>query len=187
MNANIVILHVEDDPNDVDLIGLAFRKAGVNCRLIAVNDGVQAVSYLAGEGDYEDRDLHPFPDFALLDIKLPRKSGLEVLSWTRAQRNPAIKRLPIIMLTSSSQANDVNTAYDLGVNSYLVKPGDLGMLIELVKTVFNYWVGLNMKPGREEVPVIARAGGSISAPDATPGAAPANWEPRITWVKREVA
>lgn len=147
MNKNNVILHVEDDPNDVVLVELAFRKAKTDSRLVVVNDGEQAVNYLSGEGDYSDRTVYPAPSLVLLDLKLPRKSGLEVLAWTRSQPQPQIRRLPVLMLTSSNQPRDIDAAYDLGVNSYLVKPGDLSVLTELIKTIHQYWFGFNMKPG----------------------------------------
>jgi CheY-like chemotaxis protein len=146
MNKNRVILHVEDDPNDVVLVELAFRKANADSLLVSVNDGDQAVKYLNADGSFSDRAKHPFPALMLLDLKLPRRSGLEVLEWTRSQPQPELRRLPVIMLTSSNQSNDVETAYDLGVNSYLVKPGDLSALTELVKAIHQYWLGFNLKP-----------------------------------------
>src|SRR5579872_3127592 len=103
MNKNNVILHVEDDPNDVTLVGLAFRKAKADSVLVVVNDGEQAINYLNGEGKYADRANHPFPALVLLDLKLPRKTGLEVLAWVRSQPQPELKRLPVVMLTSSNQ------------------------------------------------------------------------------------
>lgn len=156
MKKNNVILHVEDDPNDVFLVELAFRKAKTDSVLKVVNDGEQAIKYLNGEGDYSNRENHPFPAVVLLDIKLPRKSGLEVLAWTRAQSRPEVRRLPVLMLTSSNQPTDIDSAYDLGVNSYLVKPGDLSVLSELAKTIAQYWLDLNMKPGVTKTPVLER-------------------------------
>jgi CheY-like chemotaxis protein len=147
MNKNNVILHVEDDPNDVVLVELAFRKAKTDSKLVVVNDGEQAVNYLSGEGNYSDRTIHPIPALMLLDLKLPRKSGLEVLAWIRAQPQPQLRRLPVLMLTSSNQLRDIDAAYDLGVNSYLVKPGDLSVLTELIKTIHQYWLGFNIRPG----------------------------------------
>jgi CheY-like chemotaxis protein len=150
MSANNIILHVEDDPNDVVLVGMAFRKSKLNATLVPATDGDQAVSYLKGDGEYADRRAHPFPALVLLDIKLPRKSGLEVLAWLRAQPNAALRRMPVIMLTSSNQAHDINTAYDLGANSYLVKPGDLSVLVEFARSIQHYWLGFNTRPGIEE-------------------------------------
>ena len=144
MNSKTVILHVEDDPNDVVLVGLAFRKAGLGVNLQVVNDGEQAVQYLSGKGPYGDRHAFPIPALVLLDVKLPRRSGLEVLSWVRGCEE--LRRLPVVMLTSSNQAGDVNRAYDLMANSYLVKPSALEELVELVKKITGYWLELNVKP-----------------------------------------
>jgi len=144
MNGKAVILHVEDDPNDVVLVGMAFRKSGAPVTLQVVNDGEQAVRYLSAEGPYSNRKTFPRPSLVLLDLKLPRRSGLEVLSWVRSRED--LRRLPIVMLTSSSQPNDVNRAYDLMANSYLVKPSGLDDLTELVKKVSHYWLEMNIKP-----------------------------------------
>ncbi len=147
MNKNKVILHVEDDPNDVVLVELAFRKVSASSLLKVVNDGEQAVGYLSGEGIYANREENPFPALMLLDMKLPRKTGLEVLAWLRSQTQPQLRYLPVIILTSSNQPHDITGAYDLGVNSYLVKPGDLGLLAEMVRTISQYWLEFNVKPG----------------------------------------
>lgn len=144
MNSKTVILHVEDDPNDVVLVGLAFRKAGLAINLQVVNDGEQAVQYLSGHGSYNDRHAFPIPALVLLDVKLPRRSGLEVLGWIRGCEE--LRRLPVVMFTSSSQAADVNRAYDLMANSYLVKPSGLEDLVDLVKRITAYWLELNVKP-----------------------------------------
>jgi CheY-like chemotaxis protein len=144
VRSKAVILHVEDDPNDVLLVGLAFRKSGVPATLQVVNDGEQAVQYLAGQGPYSDRQIFPLPALVLLDLKLPRRSGLEVLSWVRGQED--LRRLPVIMLTSSNQQADVTRAYDIGLNSYLVKPSALEELIETVRKACSYWLELNIAP-----------------------------------------
>jgi CheY-like chemotaxis protein len=134
------ILHVEDNADDVLLVAMAFRKAGVGAKLEVATDGDKAIAALCNcQGG-------PLPACVLLDIKLPSKSGLEVLQWIRS--NPATKRLPVIMLTSSLLASDVNQAYDLGANSYLIKPPNLDNLIELVKTIDAYWLRTNTPPGR---------------------------------------
>jgi CheY-like chemotaxis protein len=139
-----VILIVEDDPNDVLLIQRAFDKARILNPRQTVENGDDAVAYLAGEGSFADRQQHPFPVLVLLDLKLPRRSGLEVLEWIRGQAG--LKRLPVVVLTSSKQATDVNRAYDLGANSYLVKPVGFDSLLELVKSLEVYWLILNQKP-----------------------------------------
>jgi CheY-like chemotaxis protein len=137
---NYAILLVEDDHNDVLLIKRAFQKVKIANPIIVVNDGEQAVSYLAGREPFVDR---PLPILVLLDLKLPRKSGHEVLEWLRQQ--PNLKRLPVVVLTASSESSDVNRAYDLGANSYLVKPVTFDALVEMVKTLNLYWLILNKR------------------------------------------
>jgi len=139
------VLLVEDDPNDILLIQRAFRKAKLtNINMQVIQDGDAAIDYLDGAGDYTDRDRYPFPVLILLDLKLPRRSGLEVLGWLRQQ--PELRRLPVIILTSSQENTDVNRAYDLGANSYLVKPLGLNALVEVVTTINMYWLLLNESP-----------------------------------------
>ncbi len=138
------VLLVEDDPNDVLLIQRAFRKANLVNPLHVAGDGEEAVAYLSGQGAYADRGRHPLPILILLDLKLPRKSGHEVLAWLRAQ--PELKRLPAVVLTSSREAADVNRVYDLGANSYLVKPVAFDDLLKMVQTLNMYWLILNEKP-----------------------------------------
>lgn len=138
------ILLVEDDPNDVLLMQRALGKAKLVNPLHVVEDGEQALAYLKGEGPYADRALYPLPVLMLLDLKLPRKSGLEVLAWLRQQ--PGLKRIPVVVLTSSKEPTDVNRAYDLGSNSYLVKPGGQEELLDLVKALNLYWMIFNEKP-----------------------------------------
>ena len=138
------ILLVEDSPDDALLIQRAFRKANLANPVELVRDGEDAVAYLSGAAPYEDRERFPLPVFMLLDLKLPRRSGLEVLAWVREQ--PALRRLPVVVLTSSRESVDVNRAYDLGVNSYLTKPVGFEALIEMVKNVNLYWLVLNENP-----------------------------------------
>ncbi len=141
---NGTILVVEDNRNDVMLLRRAFSKARLANPLRFVEDGEQAVAYLLGDGNYGDREEYPFPVMVLLDLKLPRKSGLEVLEWLKQQET--LKRLPVVVFTSSQRSEDVNRAYDLGVNSYLVKPVTFDALLEVVKNLNLYWVILNEKP-----------------------------------------
>src|SRR5215467_13345807 len=115
--SEFTILLVEDEPDDVMNIQRAFRKAKLANPLQVVNDGDSAVAYLNGDPPYNDRTRYPLPTLALLDLKLPRRSGLEVLAWMRKQ--PHLKRLPVVILTSSSERADINSAYDEYVNSYL--------------------------------------------------------------------
>jgi CheY-like chemotaxis protein len=136
-----IILHVEDDPNDVMLVELIHRKGKFESRLEVVGDGELAIGYLAGLDSFADRSLHPFPKLVLLDLKLPKKTGLEVLHWMRS--NATTRRLPVLMLTSSNQPEDIKSAYDLGANSYLMKPADLDTLARMLKTIHDYWLGMN--------------------------------------------
>jgi len=138
------VLLAEDDANDILLIQRAFQKTNIANPLRVVRDGEEAVAYLSGQAPYADRDRHPMPVLLLLDLKLPRKSGFEVLQWLRQQSR--LKRLPVVVLTSSNQNPDINKAFDLGANSYLVKPGGLDSLLELVKNLDMYWLILNEKP-----------------------------------------
>jgi CheY-like chemotaxis protein len=131
------ILHVEDNPDDVVLTALAFRKAAVAAKLEVATDAPKALSLLS-------HTTNPLPVCVLLDIKLPSMSGLDVLAWVRQQ--PHTKRIPVIMLTSSLLASDVNRAYDLGANSYLIKPPNLEALIGLAKTIDHYWLRTNTSP-----------------------------------------
>lgn len=138
------ILLVEDDANDIFLMQRAFRRAQLMNPVQIVNDGEAAIAYLSGEGNYGDREHYPLPNLILLDLKLPRLSGLEVLEWLKQQA--PLKRIPVIVLTSSQQSMDVNRAYDLGVNSYLIKPVTFDNLSHLVDAISIYWLRLNQYP-----------------------------------------
>ncbi len=139
-----VILLAEDDPNDVLSVQRAFQRNYVANPVQVVRDGEEALAYLSGQAPFADRERHPLPVLMLMDLKMPRKSGLEVLEWVR--RQPGLKRLPIIVLTSSNQSPDINRAYELGANSYLVKPAGFDSLLDLVKNLDMYWLILNEKP-----------------------------------------
>jgi CheY-like chemotaxis protein len=139
-----VLLHVEDDPNDVLLLQRAFRKANAPLTIHAVTDGDKAVAYLSGADEFADREKYPLPTVALLDLKMPRKSGLEVLAWIRNE--PKLRRLVVIIFTSSKHDEDVNKAYELGANSYLVKPVGFDMLVEVAKMIQQYWINTNERP-----------------------------------------
>ena len=138
------ILLVEDSPDDAFLIQRAFRKANLANSVQLVRDGEEAMAYLKGEPPFSDRNEFPLPVLMLLDLKLPRRSGLEVLEWVR--QDSTLKRLPVVVLTSSRESVDVNRAYDLGVNSYLTKPVGFDALLEMVKSVNLYWLILNEQP-----------------------------------------
>jgi CheY-like chemotaxis protein len=143
------ILLVEDNPADILLVQRAFRKEELShVSLQIVKDGDAAVFYLSGKGEYSDRERYPLPMLILLDLKLPRRSGHEVLSWLRQQSE--LKRLPVVVLTSSRETIDINQAYDSGVNSYLVKPIGFASLLEMLNALSLYWLKLNEYP---EVPL----------------------------------
>lgn len=138
------ILLVEDDPDAVFLLQRALQKANVKNPIEVARDGQEAIDYLSHQGAYADRQRYPLPVLMLLDLKMPRKTGFEVLEWLRQQ--PGFKRLIVVVLTSSNQVNDINRAYDLGSNSYLVKPTSVDALIEMVKDINRYWLELNEAP-----------------------------------------
>jgi CheY-like chemotaxis protein len=142
--ANCTVLLVEDNPDDVLLTDRAFKRANLLNPIQVVDDGDQAVAYLSGAPPFEDRGRFPLPVLILLDLKLPRRSGLEVLKWLRAV--PGLKRLPVVVLTSSADSGDVNNAYDMGANSYLVKPVGFDALFDMVKVLQPYWLILNQQP-----------------------------------------
>lgn len=138
------VLLVEDDPDDVFFLRDAFKKTGMPDALRVVRDGEEAVAYLLGQAAYADRTLHPQPALVLLDLKLPRKSGLEVLEWRRGR--PELMRVPVIVLTSSQSEDDMNKAYEFGANSFLVKPISSDAQLDMVKAIQGYWIALNKVP-----------------------------------------
>lgn len=138
------ILLVEDSSTDILFIQRAFKQANIVNPVRIVRDGDEAVDYLAGQNGYGDRDQYPLPALILLDLKLPRRDGLEVLGWLKQQ--PGIKRIPVVVLTSSREDADIDRAYDLGVSSYLVKPVELPALNKLVGHIDAYWLHTNEFP-----------------------------------------
>ncbi len=138
------ILIVEDNTDDVLLIKRAFQQCGVVNPLRFVTDGEQAVAYLKGTGEFGDRKKNPLPVLILLDLKMPRMNGFEFLRWLRNE--PDLKKIIVVILTSSSESPDINRAYELGANSYLVKPVRFEDLIRIVKELHLYWLIMNEKP-----------------------------------------
>ena len=136
-----LILHVEDDPNDVLLLQHACRKAATTCNIQAVSDGDEAIAYLKGIDHFADRERFPLPHLILLDLKMPRISGFEVLSWLRD--NPKLRFIPVVVLSSSNHDSDLRRAYELGANSYLIKPVSFDSLVEIIRTIHDYWLRLN--------------------------------------------
>jgi len=139
-----VILLAEDREADIIIIRKAFEKGGILNPFFVVRNGEEAMNYLAGRGKYSLRDEYPLPDLFLLDLKMPGADGFEVLRWLRAQ--PGFKALRVVVLTSSDNIRDVNTAYRLGANSFLVKPFDFQNTVELAKTLTRYWLQTDKAP-----------------------------------------
>lgn len=135
------ILQVEDDENDVLLLRYVFRTAGIMSPVHAVQSGREAMDYLAGAGEFGDRSRFPLPGLVLLDIKLPRVGGLEVLQWIRA--DPRLRGLVVIMFTASASQREIDEAYALGANSFVIKPAGTKDLTELVRALNTYWIGYN--------------------------------------------
>jgi two-component system response regulator len=140
----IEVLLVEDNPNDVELALHSFKQHNLANRVQVARDGAEALDFIFGTGPYAGRRLHDGPMVVLLDLKLPRVDGLEVLR--RVKTDPQTRALPVVMLTSSSEERDVVESYQLGVNSYIVKPVDFEQFSEAVRQLGLYWVLLNEPP-----------------------------------------
>lgn len=138
------ILYAEDDANDAFFLEHAFKKAKVPTRLQLVGDGQAAIDYLAGVGEYADRDLYPLPCLVLLDIKLPRKTGLEVLAWMRDQSH--LRHLPVIMFSASTFQSDIASANESGANAYVVKPVTIEERLDFAQAVQAFWIHFHRSP-----------------------------------------
>jgi len=138
------ILLVEDNPDDVMLTQRAIEKAHILNKLVVAQDGVEALDYLYGTGKWAGRDLSAMPQVVLLDLKLPRIDGLEVLRRIRA--NERTKLLPVVILTSSREESDLINGYSLGANSYIRKPVSFAQFAEAVRQLGLYWLLLNESP-----------------------------------------
>jgi CheY-like chemotaxis protein len=139
-----LILLVEDREDDVVLLRRSFEKAAIANPLQVVKDGEDAIAYLSGTGRFSARKEFPLPELVLLDLKLPKLDGFEVLRWIRTQ--PALSGLRVVVLTSSNNLRDMNLAYALGANSFLVKPTDLKEYVELSNFLNDYWFVLSKAP-----------------------------------------
>jgi len=138
------VLLVEDNDDDIFFMRRAFRNASIVNPMIVVQDGQSAIDYLGGHGCYVDRGQNPMPGLILLDIKLPMRTGFEVLHWIRSEAG--LRGLIVVVLTSSAETIDIDAAYRLGANSYLVKPPSTASLLELTKNLKLYWLELNRGP-----------------------------------------
>jgi CheY-like chemotaxis protein len=137
MSKKLVILAAEDDPNDLELLRHVVGENGVAVNFQSADDGEQLIRYLRGEGQFADRDLHPIPDIVVVDLKMPRMNGFEVLQWLRQQ--PGLARIPAVVLSGSGLESDIEEAYRLGANTYFTKPGQLAELRKIIGALIDYW------------------------------------------------
>ena len=135
---HVAILLAEDDENDIFLMGRAFDRAGIPNPLHVVRNGQEAIDYLAGAGDFAQRDKHPLPGLILLDLKMPWMDGFDVLKWLRGQ--PQFDTLPVVVLTSSKLQADVDKSRQFGVYDYRVKPQEFDDLVRLLDDVRKCWL-----------------------------------------------
>ncbi len=146
--AENVILLVEDNPDDVELTLRAFKKNNIKNKVVVVGDGAEALDYLFGTGAYAERDAGILPRVVLLDLKLPKIDGLEVLK--RIRRDERTKLLPVVVLTTSGEEQDIVSSYELNANSYVRKPVDFVQFTDAVRELGLYWLLLNECPPRKQ-------------------------------------
>ena len=148
MNSRFIML-IEDNENDIKLTQIALKRSNILNKLVVLRNGVEALNYLFCRGEYSDIGINNLPSIILLDIKLPKVNGFEVLKNIRA--NQRTKLIPVIMLTSSNNKQDIISSYDLGCNSYIIKPIDFSKFSEIIKQLGLYWIFLN-----KEAPIILK-------------------------------
>ncbi len=141
-----IILLVEDNPDDEFLTRRALKKNNIGNEVVVAHDGTEALDYLFGTGAYEGRDLSMMPQVILLDLKLPKIDGLEVLKRLRGDERTSL--LPVVILTSSKEQQDLMDGYGYGANSYIRKPVDFAQFVEAVRQLGLYWLVLNETPGQ---------------------------------------
>ena len=142
-HSDYTILLVEDEENDAILMKMAFKTNNILNPVQWVQDGLEAIAYLNGQGAYADRARYPFPEVLILDLKMPRMNGLEFLAWIR--EHPEFRVIPTIIMTSSRQDLDIEKAYNLGANTYMMKPSSFEELAKMVKLAHDYWA-TSVKP-----------------------------------------
>ena len=136
-NQNLTVLLVEDDLNDIFLVKRAFKVAHIPNPLQVVTDGEEAIHYLHGDGKYSDRQVYPLPKLIVMAIRMPGRNGFEVLEWVKQDR--LLRRIPIVIVSSSRNPEDINRAYESGANAYMVKPMDFHKVEELFHSITHYW------------------------------------------------
>ena len=155
MPGQAVILIAEDREDDIVLIRRSLIGAHVSNPIQIVRNGEEVIAYLEGEGKFANRDEFPLPALLLLDLNMPRMDGFDVLRWIRQQ--PGLKALRVIVLTASAEMHVVNRAYELGANSFLVKPMDLENFVEMSRFLNDYWLRLDKSPGISRPPKTEQA------------------------------
>ena len=150
MPERALILIVDDSEDDITVVRKALQKASIANPLYAVKSGEEAIQYFKGEGRYSNRDEYPLPDLLLLDLKMPGIDGFEVLRWIRQQ--PTLSATRVVVLTGSDHIRDVNQAYQLGANSFMVKPEDFENYLEIGKTLEKYWLRQSKAPQTSREP-----------------------------------
>ncbi len=134
----VTVLHIDDDPNDTELFRAAVRKAAAQFTVHNISDGEEAMAYFNGRGIYANRRLYPLPKLVLLDLKMPRATGFEVLRWIR--NHPEVGEVPVVVFSGSELKDDIQQAYAGGADSYLVKPLGFSALVSLVKNINTSWI-----------------------------------------------
>jgi two-component system response regulator len=140
----VEIVLVEDNPNDAELAMRALKEYNLANKLMWLKDGVEALDFIFAQGQYADRSIEDVPKVVLLDLKLPRVDGLEVLE--KVKSDTRTKSIPVVVLTSSSEERDIIASYNLGVNSYVIKPVDFDKFVDAAKEIGLYWMLLNKPP-----------------------------------------
>jgi len=143
MKADLILI-AEDNEDHVLLLRRALQKGAVLNPVFVVNDGEEAIAYLNGDGKYADRYEYPLPALLLLDLKMPKKNGFEVLEWIRAQ--PGLKRLRVVVLTTSDSPDDIDRAYEMGANAFMVKPLEKRQFLDLTDAIKGYWLWMSAAP-----------------------------------------
>ena len=160
------ILLVEDNPDDVTLAQRALRKNNIANEVMVVEDGARALDYIFGTGEFEGRDVNDTPCLVLLDLKLPKVDGLDILKRIRADERTSL--IPVVILTSSSEERDLVEGYHLGANSYIRKPVDFDQFVKAVQQLGLYWLVLNEAPPKPRGQVACRSRSAYSSSRTTP-------------------
>lgn len=143
-NENLVdILLIEDNKNDAELALMALQESNMSAHVIRLKDGEEALNFIFCQGPYQDRDIRQQPKLILLDLKMPKVGGFEVLQKIRSDERT--RKIPVVVLSSSGEYKDITKSYELGVNSYVVKPVDFDQFSNIIRTIGDYWLNLNQQ------------------------------------------